>query len=94
MDRALIERAINSAKARTYKLSFDENGNISAHHQKKVEKQKEVMEVTVEALWKQIPMNPMYRKTNGIDFVCPVCKRQVTYELYCCNCGQRLDWGE
>ena len=46
----LIKQAIESAKCRIYKLNFDLNGEISAHHQKKAENQKELMEITVEAL--------------------------------------------
>lgn len=48
----LILKAIESAKCRIYKLNFDLNGNISAHHQKKAENQKELMEITVDALEK------------------------------------------
>lgn len=61
MDRALIERAIDSAKARIYKLTDDEKKNPSVGHQKKIERQKEVMEVTVEALER------MLRATNATD---------------------------
>lgn len=50
MDRALIERAIESAKHRQYKLSADLERNISEKHRTKAEKQKEVAEVTVMAL--------------------------------------------
>ena len=52
MDRELIERPIESAKARIYKLFLDKEKNPSAGHQKKIERQTEVMEVTVEALEK------------------------------------------
>jgi hypothetical protein len=50
MESALIERAIESAKARKYKLNSDQSGSITDGHFKKIEKQKEVMEVTVKAL--------------------------------------------
>lgn len=50
MSNELILKAIESAKCRVYKLNFDLNGDISAHHQKKAENQKELMEVTVKAL--------------------------------------------
>lgn len=46
----LIQQAIESAKCRIYKLNFDLNGKLSAHHQKKAENQKELMEITVKAL--------------------------------------------
>lgn len=48
----LILQAIESAKCRIYKLNFDLNGELSAHHQRKAENQKELMEITVEALEK------------------------------------------
>lgn len=103
MDRALIERAIDSAKARIYKLTDDEKKNPSAGHQKKIEKQKEVMEVTVEALERMLP-----KKVNKIQipntswskactrFECPSCKKYLNYmELsHCGLCGQALDWSE
>ena len=46
----LIKQAIESAKCRIYKLNFDTNKELSAHHQRKAENQKELMEITVEAL--------------------------------------------
>ena len=46
----VIQQAIESAKCRIYKLNFDLNGKLSAHHQKKAENQKELMEITVKAL--------------------------------------------
>ena len=51
-DVKLIERAIESAKARIYKLNADSERNISEGHQIKIARQKEVMEVTVKALEK------------------------------------------
>lgn len=46
----VIQRAIESAKCRIYKINYVMNGNISSLHQKKAENQKELMEVTVKAL--------------------------------------------
>lgn len=46
----MIERAIDSAKHRQYKLSADLKRDISSGHRKKAEKQIELMEVTVMAL--------------------------------------------
>ena len=46
----LIQQAIESSKCRIYKLNFDLDGKLSAHHQKKAENQKELMEITVNAL--------------------------------------------
>lgn len=109
MDRALIERAIDSAKARIYKLTDDEKKNPSVWHQKKIERQKEVMEVTVEALERMLPKKPklqvrgVYDDDNG-DWICdsewhmcPTCTiRNEVYPTweYCRYCGQRLDWSE
>lgn len=99
MDRAIIERAIDSAKARIYKLSDDEKKNPSVWHQKKIEKQKEVMMVTVEALEKQIPTKPMPIITDLNEYICTICSccQKVSVDIndkYCRHCGQKLDWGE
>lgn len=106
MSNELILKAIESAKCRVYKLNFDLNGNISAHHQKKAENQKELMEVTIEALEKQIPKKPI--KVNGEAFemtrdgearyeftlFCPTCNSADLYYGFPCKCGQKLDWGD
>ena len=47
----IIDMAIQSAKCRVYKLNFDTDGKISAYHQKKAENQKELMDVTLHALY-------------------------------------------
>lgn len=104
MDRALIERAIDSARARIYKLSDDEKKNPSAGHQKKIERQKEVMEVTVEALERMMPKKPTdVDEKAGVDyynlsFMCPACNDAVVCQPYrpnnCKHCGQALDWSE
>lgn len=47
-----IKRAIESAKCRIYKSNFDLEGKLSARHQRTAENQKELMEITVEALEK------------------------------------------
>lgn len=83
MNKELILKAIESAKCRVYKLNFDLNGNISAHHQKKAENQKEMMEVTVAALEKQLPVKPVrvvYAPVNN-----PARKRSM---FYCGACGK------
>lgn len=96
MDKTLIERAIESAKNRQYKLSADLERNISEKHRTKAEKQKEVAEVTVTALERMMPKKPLfdgnnwYRCPNG----CEVRKKQFETDWYCPKCGQRIDWGE
>ena len=49
-----IKRAIESAKCRIYKSNFDLEGKLSARHQRTAENQKELMEITVEALEKSL----------------------------------------
>lgn len=96
MDKTLIERAIESAKNRQYKLSADLERDISEKHRTKAEKQKEVAEVTVMALERMLPKKPLfdgnnwYRCANG----CEVHKKQFEKDWYCPKCGQRIDWGE
>lgn len=94
----LILQAIESAKCRVYKLNFDLNRELSAHHQKKAENQKELMEVTVKALEMQIPMSPLdqsmrYRGT-ATGGKCPICRSSVNSKEYnyCRKCGQKLLW--
>ena len=96
MDKTLIERAIDSAKHRQYKLSADLKRDISLGHRKKAEKQREVAEVTVQALERMMPKKPDW---DGL-YVCPSCRTIMLYGAFeakgeCCKyCGQRLDWGE
>jgi hypothetical protein len=58
----LIKQAIESAKCRIYKLNFDTNKELSAHHQRKAENQKELMEITVEALERMLDNNSEFGK--------------------------------
>lgn len=94
----LIKQAIESAKCRVYKLNFDLNGEISAHHQKKAENQKELMEITVDALEKRLQKEVIDEsKIYGIWRVgtCPSCGEVVrNSEKYCGECGQSLKWGD
>lgn len=99
--RELIERAIESAKARIYRLAENEKYGVGEVHQKKIDNQKEVMEVTVLALKKQMPMKPMIKYLgDDVEVECPCCTHCVIFmdskkgNNYCQNCGQRLDWGE
>ena len=105
----LIKQAIESAKCRIYKLDFDLEGKLSAHHQKKAENQKELMKITVEALEKQIPKKVHYKKQHyGSPWSCPICEaEQIKVEFmrddgtepnemhtYCWHCGNKIDWEE
>ena len=107
MDRALIERAIASAKARIYKLTDDEKKNPSVGHQKKIERQKEVMEVTVEALERMLPkkvivqINDKDARIGHVVFakgtkayICQCGNRVIRSWKHCAECGQKIDWSE
>lgn len=98
----LLQRAIHSAKCRIYRINYDLNCNISLNHQRKAENQKELMDITVEALEKQIPKKPTEYKEfedgafYNIDFMCSACNNAVIGQPYkpgyCKHCGQALDW--
>jgi membrane protease subunit (stomatin/prohibitin family) len=99
MDRALIKRAIESAKARQYKLEQDLARDISDGHRKKAERQKEVAEVTIQALERMMPKE-VARKDRFEDYAeCPNCGKCAVDHFgglyrFCRHCGQRLVWGE
>lgn len=58
---------------------------------------KEVYEVAVKALEKQLPKKPQFYATN---FYCPCCKNLVGNSdfgwkhNYCERCGQAIDWSD
>lgn len=88
----LLQRAIESAKNRVYYIDVNSMGDISYHHHKKAENQKDLMNITVEALEKQIPKKPI---ENGIGgYICPHCQGVILdlpHELYHRDCGGRLE---
>ena len=96
MQKELIERAIDSAKHRQYKLTADLKRDISDGHRKKAEKQKEVAEFTVMVLERMLPKKPLFNGANWYRCVngCEVHKKQFEKDWYCPKCGQRLDKGE
>lgn len=104
MDKRLIERAIESAKARKYKLEQDMSRDISDKHLEKAARQKEVAEVTVQALERMMPKKPLEIEEREepdfyyLAFMCPTCNEAVIGQPYrpnnCKHCGQRIDWGE
>lgn len=56
----------------------------------------ETFKVAIQALKKQIPMQPLdaiYRPT-GWAGKCPVCEKKTLKAAYCQRCGQRLEWDE
>jgi hypothetical protein len=93
----LLQRAIHSAKCRIYRINYDLNCDISLNHQRKAENQKELMEITVDALEKQIPKK--VKMTNDLYpmAICPCCESEFiphTGFEYCHYCGQALDWSD
>lgn len=65
------------------------------------EEMREIRDIAIEALEKQLPKKPdiMDHILGDINFKCPTCKSEYICEkenepLYCQNCGQRLDWSE
>ena len=95
-DVKLIERAIESAKIRIYKLNVEQEGRIAYGHYKRIENQKEIMDVTVEALERMMPKKPdmiKYKLDRTDCFGCSVCGCIVeSDDEYCRRCGQRLRW--
>lgn len=89
----LLQRAIHSAKCRIYRINYDLNCDISLIHQKKAENQKELMEITVDALEKRIPIRVMEYIKGGY---CRRFCRSVIYPKspYCIHCGRALDWSD
>lgn len=87
----LILRAIESAKCRIYKLNFDLDGKLSAHHQRTAENQKELMEITVEALEKQSPKKPTFIDTRFRSRGRHVSDGVSLDKCYRCpNCGSHM----
>ena len=98
-EQELIKRAIESAKCRIYRVRA--NVGESLAHQIKADNQAEIMQVTIDALEKQIAKNWIAEYIGDGEFIwtCPVCKE--TFALmdgtpqdneynYCPSCGQAL----
>ena len=80
----LIERAIESAKCRIYRVRA--NVGKSLEHQIKADNQAEIQQVTIDALEKQIPKEME-------SYYCPICRHYFEdgeEHNYCPSCGQRL----
>ena len=94
MNNDLIERAIQSAEARIYKLEQGKKRNHTVRHQEKAENQAELQRVTVWALNKQLETKPIYSEFDKY-FHCACCDYQVKLiHKYCHECGQRVNWNE
>lgn len=94
----LIKRAIESAECRLYKVRARDS--YSFEHQQKAENQTEIMEITIEALEKQIPKKVANLEKDCDTYgKCPKCKEMFWITEgdefdYCPTCGQALDWSE
>lgn len=93
----VIERAIESAKCRIYRVRA--NVGQSLAHQVKADNQTEIQQVTIEALEKQIPKKVLEaddKDLSDIWYRCPACKGDMTHirGFYCPYCGQKLDWSD
>lgn len=97
----LIERAIESAKCRIYRVRA--NVGKSLEHQIKADNQAEIQQVTIDALEKQISKKPYIEEYDyGNAYVCTICETFIHYVDddeerlrfdYCPSCGQKIDWG-
>ena len=98
----LIKRAIESAKCRQYKVRVRDSYSID--HQRKAENQTELMNITIEALEKQIPIEHHHTVVNHINdeirtSICPSCLSMIhthkaDFPKFCNECGQAIDWSE
>lgn len=93
----MIERAIESAKCRIYRVRA--NVGQSLAHQVKADNQAEIQQVTIEALEKQIPKKPNKHEEDilGEYHSCPTCLNNELddiFDNYCPRCGQKLDWSK
>lgn len=85
----VIQQAIESAKCRIYKLNFDLNGKLSAHHQKKAENQKELMEITVKALERY---DALERVIEQIQALANEFQEGYYHEVHCKNREDNCEW--
>lgn len=65
------------------------------------EEMREIRDIAIEALEKQLPKKPdiMDYILGDINFKCPTCKSEYICEkgyehFYCPNCGQKIKWSE
>ena len=80
-EQLLIERAIESAKCRIYRVRA--NVGQSLGHQIKADNQEEIQKVTINALKKQMPKNwiAVYMGDGDFAWKCPSCKDMFVFLL-------------
>lgn len=72
---------------------IDRIQNAIRHIKTSVDIDSWAMEITVEAMEKQIPKKP--RAPMDAYWTCPTCGRKVNYPFeYCVSCGQKICWEE
>lgn len=63
-------------------------------------REQKAVEMSIEALKKQVPQKPIEERNADMTnswYVCPVCNRMAIksadyFYNHCCRCGQKLDW--
>lgn len=93
--REKIERALQSAKERQYRIT--RKGKVCKGITDKTVNQNEVMNVTVQALERLLPVkvNGMHKHVDHISGYCPKCYERLAQfgdTNYCNKCGTGLDW--
>lgn len=92
----LIERAIESARCRIYRVQASAMGG-SVQHQAKADDQAKLQVVTIKALEKQIPKKPIdVRILADLHIaLCPICNEGINSQMnFCDKCGNKIDWSD
>ena len=58
------------------------------------EEMREVRDIAIEALEKQLPKKPIEKGIHFVYYKCPNCNRILPIDKNYCDCGQKLDWSE
>lgn len=95
IDNSIIERAIESAKCRIYRLKENSGPGCSLAHQKKAEEQALLQRVTVHALNNALAERPRWEgEFIGVHH-CPACSWVIGVgQNYCDRCGKKMLWEE
>lgn len=92
-----IERALQSARERQYKIT--RKARVCKSTTDKTINQSEVMNITVQALERLLPaaVNNMHKHVDHISGYCPNCYIRLAQfgdANYCNKCGIALDWSK